>query len=472
MKLKASKKKAIGYGGSMVSDGSNKLTDRIKKLEKELEDLKAFHEKQLEANFSIYKRVIDSTSEGYLQLDLQMKITDCNAAMVALLGKDKEVLLNRTFDSLYDKSGIYAHFASRNHLSFEALFSTANEQTVLLLCKRSIICDSDGNHIGYLVLLTDLTELKQAQEDLQEAQARYRTMYKNATQGMYQCTLDGYFLRVNPALAKIFGLETTTGLLNHPGGVTQFYKKPEDRQILLSILQEKRVIKNYEAELVRPDGTTVWALINARLAEDANGETFIEGILIDNTEKRLAEEKLRQSRKRFRHLANTDNLTKLYNTRYLYKTLDKIIAESRETGRPFSLVFLDMDNFKRVVDTYGHLNGSQALKEVAKTFKESLKKPAFGVAYGGDEFVLVLPGKGKEEALEQVREIRSRMKETMYLENKGLAVRMSASYGVATYPDDAEDRESLLALADEAMFSIKSRGKDAIGTGSGHVSTQ
>jgi len=122
-----------------------------------------------------------------------------------------------------------------------------------------------------------------------------------------------------------------------------------------------------------------------------------------------------------------------------------------------------MDNFKRVVDTYGHLNGSQALKEVARTLEESLTEPAFGVAYGGDKFVLVLPEIDKAGALEQIKEIRSRMKETTYLANTGLKVHMSASFGIVTYPDDAGDSKGLLALADEAMFRIKSRGKDAIG---------
>jgi diguanylate cyclase (GGDEF)-like protein len=123
-----------------------------------------------------------------------------------------------------------------------------------------------------------------------------------------------------------------------------------------------------------------------------------------------------------------------------------------------------MDNFKQIVDTHGHLNGSQALREVARTFLDNLTEPAFGVTYGGDEFVLVLPGTGKEGALDYAQRIRARMKETTYLASKGLEVHMSASFGIATYPDDAADRESLLALADEAMFRIKTRGKDAVGT--------
>ena len=291
-------------------------------------------------------------------------------------------------------------------------------------------------------------------------------MYRNAVQGMYQCALDGRLLRANPAFAKIFGFDSTSELLSHPDGLQSFYKNVDERQLMIEALKKQYVIRNFEVEMVRPDGRPVWALINARLAEDTDGRSIIEGIIIDNTEKRDAEEKLRKSRERFRYLANHDSLTDLFNTRYLYKALDILISQSQRSGMPFSLVFLDMDNFKQIVDTHGHLNGSQALREVARTFQENLTEPAFGVAYGGDEFVLVLPDTGKQEALAQAQQIRAKMKETTYLTSKGLEVHMSASFGIATYPDDAEDRESLLALADEAMFRIKSRGKDAVGTSS------
>ena len=447
-----------------MSRGSENLTDRIKELERELENFKANSKKQIEKSISKYKRVIDSTSEGYLELASDLKITSCNETILLLLGKDQQDLINQPLDSLYDKDSVFVHFASSKHLNFEADFFTGTGSAIPLLCKRSIIRDDDPSQTGHFVFLTDLTEIKNAQEDLQQAQSRYRSMYRHAVQGMYQCTLEGRLLRANPAFAQTFGFATTGELLKHPGGVSGLYKDPADRQAMISVLLETQVVRNFEVEMVRPDGKSVWALINARLAEGTDGTTFIEGIIIDNTEKRRADEKLRKSRERFRYLANHDNLTELFNTRYLYKALDKLIGESKETGEPFSLVFLDMDNFKQIVDTHGHLNGSQALREVARTFLDNLTEPAFGVTYGGDEFVLVLPGTGKEGALDYAQRIRARMKETTYLASKGLEVHMSASFGIATYPDDAADRESLLALADEAMFRIKTRGKDAVGT--------
>jgi diguanylate cyclase (GGDEF)-like protein len=124
---------------------------------------------------------------------------------------------------------------------------------------------------------------------------------------------------------------------------------------------------------------------------------------------------------------------------------------------------MDMDNFKQVVDTYGHLNGSLALKEVANTIKSCIKRPCFGVAYGGDEFVIMLPGFDKVKAKEKVEQIRVRMKQTTYLSKAG-KVNLEASFGIATFPDDTDNREGLLSLADQAMFHVKQTGKGLVGT--------
>lgn len=438
---------------------------RVRELEGALETVRKQCQERVQANFAKYRRVIDATSEGFLQLDLDHRIVDSNAALEALLGYGGKSLLGRRVEELYDKESVYIHFASKAHLSFEARFDTDRGEQMTLLFKRSVLSDGEGHPTGYLVFLTDLTELKQAQEDLELAEARYRGMYENAAQGMYQSTLDGRLMRVNPAFARTFGYDQNE-LLGQPGGVRTLYVNPVDRQRMVADLETHKVLTNYELELRHRDGKPVWALVNARLAMDRRGEPFIEGILVDNTDKRMAEEQLRRSRERFRYLANHDSLTDLFNTRYLYKVLDQLIQDSKACGEPFSLVFLDMDNFKTVVDTYGHLNGSRALKEVAATFKAELRDPAFGVAYGGDEFVLVLPRTGKAGALERVTTIRRRMKETVYLERQGLRVGLSASFGIATYPDDAQDRVALLALADKAMFRVKGRGKDAVGVSS------
>ncbi len=175
----------------------------------------------------------------------------------------------------------------------------------------------------------------------------------------------------------------------------------------------------------------------------------------------IAVENMRQYR-HIHDLAIHDNLTALFNQRYLYNALKELIASSSASKTPFSLIFMDIDNFKNVVDTYGHLKGSEALQEVAATIKACLVEPAYGVAYGGDEFVVVLPGWERKGATKKAEEIRSRMGQTKYLSAHGHRVALRASFGLATYPEDAVDLSGILALADRAMFDVKRTGKDAI----------
>ena len=218
------------------------------------------------------------------------------------------------------------------------------------------------------------------------------------------------------------------------------------------------------------DGRTYWLKDQARMEPFETDNINISiGNLTIVTQEMEAEEHLKQvqnalkkSEQNYKELAIHDNLTGLYNTRYLYHALDELIQKSTSNGRIFSLIFMDIDNFKQVVDTHGHLNASKALQEIADTLKTTLQTPAYGVAYGGDEFVLVLPELDKQQALAMAETVRKRIKETIYLQNAGLEVRISSSLGVSTFPDDADTLSGLLALADQAMFSVKERGKDSV----------
>ena len=305
--------------------------------------------------------------------------------------------------------------------------------------------------------------------ELKKAEERYRSMYQNAVQGMFQSRLSGELIRVNPAYAHILGYSSVEEVLSLKEGSNKFYFSSEDRDKMIRAIQKKGAVVNHELRLKRKDGKPVWILANIRFVERDGADAIMEGIVVDNTKRKVLEKKLRSDRKKFRNLSIHNNLTGLYNTRFLYQTLDKLIKDSKLTQKPFSLVFMDMDNFKRVVDTYGHLKGSQALKEVANTIKSCIRSPCLGVAYGGDEFVIVLSGFDKLKAKETVEHIRLQMKHTTYLEKAGLKVHLMASFGIASFPDDTDNREGLLALADKAMFHIKQTGKGLIGTFSDHT---
>jgi diguanylate cyclase (GGDEF)-like protein len=225
-------------------------------------------------------------------------------------------------------------------------------------------------------------------------------------------------------------------------------------------------------KITAADGRTYWLKDQARLESFESDNIYISlGNLTIVTKEMEAEEHLKQvqkalrkSEQKFKEQAIHDNLTGLFNTRYLYTALPALIKKSAADSGVFSLVFMDIDDFKQVVDTHGHLNASKTLQEIAATLMEALTEPAFGVAYGGDEFVLVLPEFDKQQALEMAEAIRQRIKKTIYLQKAGLNVRIHASLGVSTFPNDADTLSELLALADQAMFSVKERGKDSVCT--------
>ena len=410
-----------------------------------------------------YHRVLESRFEGYMLLDRDQKINEVNKALLKISGYDQDDFIGRPVDRFYDKTSFDFYSASPDHFSFEAPFRAKDGRAIPMLFSRSTLKEESGRIAGYMYFLTDLTDLKFTQEELKKAERRYRNMYKNAVQGMFQSRLSGELIRINPSYARLLGYESVEEVLSLKKESNKFYFSPDDRDRMIRAVQKKGAVVNHELRLKRKDGKPVWILANIRYIENEPGDAILEGILVDNTKKKALEKELRSDRKKFRNLAIHNNLTGLYNTRYLYQTLDKLIEQSKLFRKPFSLVFMDMDHFKQVVDTYGHLNGSQALKEVANTIKTCIKRPCFGVAYGGDEFVIVLPGFDKVQATQIVEQIRTQMKQTTYLTKAGHRVQLGASFGIATFPDDTDNREGLLALADQAMFHIKETRKGSIG---------
>ena len=160
-----------------------------------------------------------------------------------------------------------------------------------------------------------------------------------------------------------------------------------------------------------------------------------------------------------------DEVTGYYNSRYLLHELGRLIPQHLRQNDPFSVVFLDLDNFKAVVDTFGHLRGSKVLAQVARVISGMLGAGDSLVRYGGDEFIILLPHRTQSDALQIVRRLRLVLNRTPFLQDEGLEIKVTASYGIATVPDDAQDREELLLIADRAMFGSKDRGRDCIMVG-------
>ena len=166
--------------------------------------------------------------------------------------------------------------------------------------------------------------------------------------------------------------------------------------------------------------------------------------------------------KRAEALSVTDDLTHLYNSRYLNQVLRRETKRASRSGRPLSLLFIDLDGFKGVNDTHGHLFGSRALVEAAAVIRASARETDVVSRFGGDEFAIVLPDTGAEGAYAVGARVRDKIAAYKFLAADGLDIHLTASVGVATLPDVASAADELVQAADAAMYRVKDRGKNGI----------
>jgi diguanylate cyclase (GGDEF)-like protein len=169
---------------------------------------------------------------------------------------------------------------------------------------------------------------------------------------------------------------------------------------------------------------------------------------------------------RIHELTITDDCTSLYNARHLNFMLDTEIYRSHRYAFEFSLIFIDLDHFKMVNDTFGHLMGSKLLAEIGEAIKDKCRLIDLAFRYGGDEFVVLLPQTSKENALGVARRLHKLIREAVWLKEPGLNVHVTASVGVASYPSDSRTKAELLHLADEAMYLVKNSTRDSVAAAS------
>ena len=166
--------------------------------------------------------------------------------------------------------------------------------------------------------------------------------------------------------------------------------------------------------------------------------------------------------KKMEHLSVTDDLTGLHNVRYLNGFLYRELKRCRRYNLPVSVVFLDMDGFKTVNDRFGHLAGSQTLTEVGQVLQRTVREIDMVARYGGDEFVVILPQTGTRGAAVIAERIREAISQASFLGDMGLEVRLTASLGVASFPEQGSTRDELIHQADAAMYRVKESGKNGV----------
>jgi len=316
-----------------------------------------------------------------------------------------------------------------------------------------------------LAILRDVTERNRAEVALRQAETRYRSIFENAREGLFQTSPAGRLLAANPATAEIFGYDSPEEMLEAITDMAaQVYVDPARRADLTSLLARHGSVMDFESELRRKGGQAVWISSNVRAIHDENGAlSHYEGSVIEITQRKAAEAE------RTRRQAHTEGrlsealqqadlcpLTGLRNHRAFHQRLGEEADAALASGRQLAVAVLDMDNFKFFNDSYGHLAGDDVLRQVADALRAHCRASDTLARLGGDEFALLMPGLGAAEAAEVAARLMQSLDSAGYRppgDDSAIPLRLSA--GIAVFPDEGKSGLCAFDLADERLLRSK-----------------
>ena len=303
-----------------------------------------------------------------------------------------------------------------------------------------------------LVAANDITVRKQTEAAMLQAEQKYRSIFENAVVGIFQASVQGRPLSVNRALARMHGYDSPEELLEAVSNAAQLFVDPSRMAELHRAAVNGEGVQNVEVEIYCKDHSRKWILVNLQAERDGAGNIlFVNGTTEDITARKVAEE-------RVQFLAYFDALTGLPNRALMRDRLAQAMASARRKHERVAVLFLDLDRFKLINDSLGHTVGDLLLKEVAERLKGCTRECDTVARIGGDEFVVVLTG------LHEASEIASRVATSLSstFEVMGHSLATSCSIGISLFPDHGDDGETLIKYADQAMYSAKESGRNAI----------
>lgn len=298
-------------------------------------------------------------------------------------------------------------------------------------------------------------EKQQSQQALIESENKYRSIFENITQGIFQVTLDGQYLSANPFLAHLHGYESPETLIHTITNLPeQLYVNPNQWHYLTQLTLQAGTVTNFESQVYRKDGTIIWIAVTQEAIYDEQGHfLYLEGVVEDITARKRAEDKLY-------YQAFHDGLTHLSNRTWFVQTLESAIDayEQGMTENCYAVFFIDLDRFKIINDSLGHMVGDELLKQVAYRLEKQISHNQFLARFGGDEFVLLATDIANEQDCHQiVQELLTRFEEPFFL--KGNRYFVGASIGIAIGDLSYQSSEELLRDADAAMYQAKAKGE-------------
>jgi diguanylate cyclase (GGDEF)-like protein/PAS domain S-box-containing protein len=311
----------------------------------------------------------------------------------------------------------------------------------------------DGDVAGVICIGQDVTEKLSVERALRLAEEKFRGIFENSAEGLYQSQPLGRILSANPAYVNILGYETVDELIESEQDTSLQYLNPVSRLRITGRLLRDGEVHGFETEMRRKDGKIIWVEENARLVRDEKGRpTLIDGSITDITDRKRSEA-------RIQFLAHHDGLTGLPNRTLFQERLATAVARSKRERRNFVLMMFDLDNFKDINDTLGHPIGDLLLQGVGERMRVCLRNEDVVARLGGDEFAVLIHEPGSiEEVTFVAQRLIERVSERFMLD--GNEVQASTSVGICMYPQDGRDEKDLLRNADLALYCSKAEGRN------------
>jgi len=311
---------------------------------------------------------------------------------------------------------------------------------------RKVILD-DGRSI---VTLSDITEKRRAAEALRESEEKFRTLFEDSKDAIYITTKEGKFVDFNNSFLNLFGYSRQEATEISARTV---YFSAEDGRAFVKTIKENGSVRDYEIKLLKKNGTVMDCLLTMSERRSSDGTIIgYQGIVRDNTAFKKAEETIR-------HMAYHDALTGLPNRVLFADRLSIAMARARRNNEIVAVVMLDLDGFKKINDLLGHKVGDFVLKAVANRLLSVLRKSDTVARMGGDEFYVILTEIAADRDVEIIADkIVAAFRKWFAVDSHKMFV--SASVGVAVYPEDGESADLLVRRADMAMYAAKRSGKN------------
>jgi diguanylate cyclase (GGDEF)-like protein/PAS domain S-box-containing protein len=420
-----------------------------------------------------FKELLDLSPAGVIKLDNKGIIRYVNNAFVKLVGFKIENLVNKQHVKLFYEGGFnkakeimqimrsieYGGIGSIIDYKLN-LITRYNEKVSVSLYGR-ILYDKHNEELGTIGFLFDIRERLKMEEELRSSKEQYQDLIEKAGEGIY-IRQEHKFVYFNKKFKEMLGYTDDDEIRELP--IFQVIDEEAFEhcsKLYEQILLGKKVTMPYESIFKRKDGSKIYVEVNINPVE-YNGKSAVQGFVRDITDKKKLEDKLKEINKKLLELSIKDELTGLYNYRYFIDKLREKFIESKRYNIELSLMVIDIDDFKKVNDTYGHLAGDHILKEIAIILKSNVREIDTVARYGGEEFVILLPHIAIDKAEKIALRICNEISNNKFIFDDNI-IRTTVSIGVSSFEKDfLKDEIELIKFADDALYQVKNSGKNNI----------